>query len=80
MQTRLQELGYYKGELDGRFGYGTYNAVLRFQKRNGLSGDGIAGQRTLTILYESPDVIWAEDAVTPAPSTSPVIIIPVPTK
>ncbi len=80
MQTRLQELGYYTGTLDGRFGQGTYNAVLRFQKRNRLSGDGIAGHRTLTILFESPTVVWAEGAVTPTPKLAGDIVIPVPAK
>ncbi len=51
LQTRLQELGYYTGAIDGDFGSGTQRAVEVFQKQNGLDADGIAGQKTLTQLY-----------------------------
>ena len=51
LQTRLQELGYYTGKLDGDFGSGTKKAVEIFQKQNGLEADGIAGQKTLSLLY-----------------------------
>lgn len=49
-QQRLQELGYYKGKVDGIFGTGTYEAILAFQKDNGLKADGIAGAGTLKAL------------------------------
>ena len=51
LQTRLQELGYYSGKIDGDFGSGTKRAVEVFQKQNGLDADGIAGQKTLSLLY-----------------------------
>ena len=51
LQTRLQELGYYTGAIDGDFGSGTKKAVERFQQINGLDADGIAGQITLGVLY-----------------------------
>ncbi|NLB89742.1 MAG: hypothetical protein GX786_00760, partial [Clostridiales bacterium] len=73
MQTRLQELGYYTGKLDGHFGQGTYNAVLRFQKRNDLAADGVAGKSTLTILFESPSVLL-EEGFSPSPSPTPIPI------
>ena len=44
MQERLQELGYYQGEVDGQFGPGTKEAVIAFQKMNGLDADGLAGK------------------------------------
>ena len=50
LQTRLSELGYYTGSIDGVFGQGTYEAVRRFQQDNGLNADGIAGSATLTAL------------------------------
>jgi putative chitinase len=37
---------------DGDFGLGTKIAVVNFQKRNGLTADGIAGPSTLTKLYK----------------------------
>lgn len=63
LQTRLAEYGYYTGEIDGRFGNQTRRAVESFQYQHGLSADGIAGRRTLTVLYES-------DQVRPAPQVS----------
>lgn len=50
MQERLQALGYYTGELDGKFGGGTKAAVERFQLQHGLEPDGMAGTATLTML------------------------------
>lgn len=55
LQKRLQELGYYDGEIDGQFGPGTRSAVVGFQKNNGLDADGLAGTETLSLLY-SQDV------------------------
>ena len=43
IQTRLAELGYYDGEIDGDFGDMTDAAFRAFQKAAGLTVDGIAG-------------------------------------
>jgi len=51
MQEALITLGYLTGKADGQFGSGTQNAVVQFQAVNGLSADGIAGTKTLTLLY-----------------------------
>jgi peptidoglycan hydrolase-like protein with peptidoglycan-binding domain len=51
LQKRLQALGYYTGEIDGQFGPGTREAVVAFQKNNGLDADGLAGTETLKVLY-----------------------------
>ena len=51
LQTRLQELGYYEGEIDGQYGPGTQGAVVDFQKMNGLDTDGLAGEETQRVLY-----------------------------
>ena len=40
MQKRLNALGFETGGSDGRFGARTYEAVLAYQKRNGLPLDG----------------------------------------
>ncbi len=47
IQTRLKKWGYYFGAVDGIYGYQTYRAVIKFQQRNGLKADGIAGPQTL---------------------------------
>lgn len=45
-QERLVSLGYNTNGVDGVFGYGTKNAVSKFQKDNGLLVDGIVGKNT----------------------------------
>ena len=56
LQERLQALGYYMDAVDGQFGQGTRDAVIAFQKKNGLEADGYAGEETQKVLY-------SEDAV-----------------
>lgn len=51
MQSRLKELGYYTSKVDGIYGRGTRTAVVAFQKANKLKADGIAGSKTLNLLY-----------------------------
>lgn len=51
LQERLQALGYYQGQVDGQFGPGTQEAVIAFQKKNGLLADGMAGEETQAVLY-----------------------------
>lgn len=46
LQTKLNSLGYNCGAVDGIFGSQTYNAVVAFQKANGLTVDGIVGSQT----------------------------------
>ena len=50
IQTRLSKWGYYKGGIDGIYGYNTYTAVKKFQANNGLKADGIAGPNTLAAI------------------------------
>ena len=50
IQTKLKQLGYYKGSIDGIYGSDTQNAVKSFQKNCGLKSDGIAGPKTLLYL------------------------------
>ena len=51
LQTRLRDLGYYQGEIDGQFGPGTREAVIAFQRQNGLDADGLAGEETQRVLF-----------------------------
>lgn len=50
LQKRLKELGYYKSWVDGDYGNETVTAVKNFQRKNGLSVDGVAGSTTLKKL------------------------------
>lgn len=47
IQTKLKNWGYYTGSVDGVYGSGTLKAVKKFQSKNGLTADGIAGKATL---------------------------------
>ena len=78
LQKHLSFLGYYKGSIDGIFGYGTEEAVLAFQRKTGLTADGYAGPKTLARLdmskptptiepFHEPD---PEDAIAPPPAKS----------
>ncbi|MGG3924445.1 spore cortex-lytic enzyme [Metabacillus fastidiosus] len=46
LQSRLKYIGFYKGEIDGAFGWGTYWALRNFQSEFGLPIDGLAGLKT----------------------------------
>lgn len=50
VQRRLKMWGYYNGSADGVFGAGTKNAVIAFQKKNGLTADGVVGASTYKAL------------------------------
>lgn len=67
IQTALRDRGYFTSNIDGIFGTVTKNAVMNFQRDNGLTVDGIAGKNTLAALgitdgnqsfggYDSADV------------------------
>ena len=50
IQTKLKNWGYYSGSVDGIYGSATLSAVKSFQKKNGLTVDGIAGTKTLQAM------------------------------
>ena len=50
LQRRLKNWGYYNGAVDGIYGKGTVEAVKKFQRKNGLTADGIAGIATYKAL------------------------------
>lgn len=50
VQRRLKQWGYYNGAVDGIFGAGTKKAVIAFQKKNGLTADGVVGKATYKAL------------------------------
>ena len=47
LQTNLKKLGFYTAYVDGSFGSTTESAVKAFQKKYGLTADGVAGSATL---------------------------------
>lgn len=50
IQTRLKSWGYYNYTIDGIYGSRTENAVKYFQRKNGLTVDGQAGDKTLAAM------------------------------
>lgn len=50
IQTKLKRWGYYSGNVDGIYGTQTVNAVKYFQRKNGLTADGISGPATLKAM------------------------------
>jgi len=56
LQKALMNAGYYGGPLDGSIGPKTKQAIMDFQRDNGLKVDGIAGSQTWSKLKEYLDV------------------------
>ena len=50
IQEKLKRWGYYSGNVDGIYGSQTVAAVKKFQQKNGLQVDGIAGTQTLNAM------------------------------
>lgn len=50
LQRDLQRLGFHLGEIDGKFGQRTENAVRAFQAAHGLEVDGVAGPQTQSAI------------------------------
>ncbi len=74
LQTRLTELGYSLGAVDGVFGTATEEALIEFQSQNGLEPDGVAGAVTYSVLYSDRARAFTEKATgipTPVPTEMP---------
>lgn len=51
MQYKLKMLGYDVGNADMEFGNRTFESVRKFQSNNGLSVDGVVGEKTWNKLF-----------------------------
>ena len=79
LQSKLKMMGYYTGNVDGDFGESTKNAVRAFQRANGLTVDGKAGERTLEKLYGSTAATAKPSSTaTPLPDNVYVLVTPAP--
>lgn len=63
LQERLKELGFYNGNINGKYDGTTEKAVKAFQKANSLDASGIATQQTQVLLFSGEGV----EKVTPTP-------------
>jgi membrane-bound lytic murein transglycosylase B len=52
LQKRLLTLGYYEGELDGKIGSGSREAIKAFQSRAGMAADGHPSMEVLSTLRQ----------------------------
>ena len=75
MQQALIDLGYLEGKADGIFGNKTEKAVRNFQRKNGLTADGLAGKKTLSVL-ESARNGNSGAAAAPAAAAEPAAAAP----
>jgi hypothetical protein len=53
LQHALTALGYSPGKADGVYGPSTKQAVMEFQKAQGLTQDGVVGPKTLSALKQA---------------------------
>ena len=70
LQQRLTELMYDVGEVSGVYNKKTIAAVKKFQQKNGVTVDGLAGYETQMLLY-SLQAIPADAQAAPAPTALP---------
>lgn len=76
LQTKLSQLGFNPGPIDGIFGYKTQAAVMKFQASRGLVVDGIVGPRTWSALFSVPSSTLPSRGDKPAPfPSSPALTI-----
>lgn len=52
IQSILKRNGFYKGNIDGKIGPMTIEAIKRFQKSRGLKVDGVVGEKTWQTLLK----------------------------
>ena len=52
MQTKLAELGYYMGTIDGHLGPKTRQAILNYQRQNALPQDGYPSKQMIMLLTQ----------------------------
>ena len=75
MQRKLKNWGYYSGSVDGIFGNQTLTAVKYFQRKNGLTADGIVGSKTLSALGMSSSSSSSSSSSTNGYSSNDVYLL-----
>jgi peptidoglycan hydrolase-like protein with peptidoglycan-binding domain len=74
LQILLKQRGFYQGEIDGRQGQSTTDAVMKAQQAYGLSPDGFVGPLTIrALLAGGNNIALSEPAVTRSPATEDVL-------
>jgi N-acetylmuramoyl-L-alanine amidase len=63
IQTRLRQLGFYSGQIDGIWGAGMQSSIERFQQGRGLQATGQLNPATMTALGLAPNTLAAQPPV-----------------
>ena len=77
IQSLLADKGYYTASVTGTYDAKTIAAVKAFQKKNGLTADGICGTETRTLLFGSG--LASAATPTPTPTATPTPLPPLTT-
>ena len=74
LQMLLKQRGFYQGEIDGRQGQTTTNAIGKAQQAYGLSPDGFAGPLTMrALLAGGSNVAFSQPAVNQLPNKEAIL-------
>ncbi len=76
LQSRLKDLGFYKGTVTGQYRDGTKAAVREYQKAHGLGSNGVATLKVLEHLRQ----LTLDEAITPPPAetAAPAFVVDAP--
>jgi peptidoglycan hydrolase-like protein with peptidoglycan-binding domain len=70
VQQRLRELNYYRGPINGFFDRTTEDAVLRFQRANGITQTGVIGPTTRIYMFNSAQASGSTSRADASPSVA----------
>ena len=74
LQSRLTDLGYYEGAIEGRYDNDTIAAVKRLQKDLGLAQNGIASEELLEVIYSESAPVSAGQTTLSEGRSGPVVL------
>jgi peptidoglycan hydrolase-like protein with peptidoglycan-binding domain len=70
VQQRLRELNYYRGPINGFFDRTTEDAVVRFQRANGITQTGVIGPTTRIYMFNSAQASGSTSTADASPSVA----------
>ena len=73
LQYRLRDLGYYEGDIDGRYDTATIAAVKRVQADLGLAQSGVTTAELAAVLYSEDAPVSAGQIILSEGSSGPVV-------
>ncbi len=72
VQQRLTDLGYFSGPISGNYMNQTMDAVRAFQTNNGLKVDGVTGEGTWNLLFDTALALDVNATPRPTPEPTPI--------